>query len=150
MKITTLQLSLEFQNNRNKESESNTGSLQITKRNGSKSYQNTVDFYKSTSLEKIRNLNYDLASDKHIKHSSFTIKPDKSKTEIEEQIEELKKLPEEIEELKKLTEEEKEATNLLLETVGSHLTKTDISCQLVRLRRLCTDKRCRLTRPTIP
>jgi hypothetical protein len=56
-KMTALQLSFKFQSKQNKESKLDTNLLQTTREISNKNHQNKTNSDKSTSLEKIKNLN---------------------------------------------------------------------------------------------
>jgi hypothetical protein len=77
-----------------------------TKQNTKQNRENNN--YRSINLESIKNSNYNLTAEKHIKHTNLTKEHHKLKTEIEEQIKKLKKL----------TEEERNYSNLILEILN--------------------------------
>lgn len=109
--MTLLQLSLNFQNKQNKETTVDTKQPTQTKeKNNNKTYQNTKNPYKSISLKEIKNSNYILTTERYLDNpteESSKLKPT-TKTEIEKQINELKKL----------IEEEEKSNNLISEILS--------------------------------
>lgn len=111
IKMTTLQLPLKFQNKQDKETKLGTVPSQAAKKDNNQSRQNKINSYKSTNLEKIRSLNYALSPIRHIQHSSFIEESNEPKIKIKEQLEEF------IEEFKKLAEEEERLNKIILENL---------------------------------